>query len=244
MKVIAYWQAQSKSKRLDCKSYTNLIDHYQDKFIPAKMQFFRDITKKLNVFFTRFQTNNPIMPFLSDALVKMFTSFISMVIKQNVLNDSITALKLVKIDMTDKENQLDAVPIKLGTALKEMLSALGVIDVKIQNFKKECKDSVIAIIAKLQERSPLQYTVVRMASSLSPHNMVRAKEKSLTCFDILAEKVVKLKWMSPDEVDEPKTEYPKFIDTECVLFKDKFLVFDAANDRVDTFLGTVLHGQK
>ena len=88
---------------------------------------------------------------------------------------------------------------------------------KIQNFKKECKDSVIAIIAKLQERSPLQYTVLRMASSLSPHNMVRAKEKSLTCFNLLAEKVAKL-----DEADEDKTEYFKFIDTECVLFKDKF----------------------
>ena len=83
-----------------------------------------------------------------------------------------------------------------------------------------------------------------MASSLSPHNMVKATEKSLTCFNLLAEKVARLKWMSPDEADEAKTEYLKFIDTECVLFKDKFLAFDAANDRVDKFLGTFLHGQK
>ena len=88
------------------------------------------------------------LPFLSDAFVEMFTCLMSMVIKRNVLNDATTTLKLVKIDMTDKESQLDAMSIKLGTALKEMLSALG---------------------AKLQERSPLQYTVVRMASSLSPH---------------------------------------------------------------------------
>ena len=40
--------------------------------------------------------------------------------------------------------------IKLSATLKEMLSALGATGVKIQNFKKECKDSVIAIIAKLQ----------------------------------------------------------------------------------------------
>ena len=74
--------------------------------------------------------------------------------------------------------------------------------------------------------------------------MVRAKEKSLTCFNLLAEKVAQLKWMSPDEADEAKTEYLKFIGTECVLFKDKFLAFDAASDHVDTFLGTFLHGQK
>ena len=137
-----------------------------------KIRFFKDIAKKLNVFLTRFQTNNP-----------------------NVLNDATTVLKLVKIDMTDKENQLDAVSIKLGTVLKEMLSALGATDtdVKIQNFKKECKNSVIAIAAKLQERSLLQYTVVKIASLISPYNMVRAKEKSLTCFNLLAEKVAKIK---------------------------------------------------
>ena len=103
---------------------------------------------------------------------------------------------------------------------------------------------VIAIIAKLQEKSLLQYAVVGMASSLSPHNMVRAKEKSLTCINLLTGKGAKLKWMSPDEADEAKTKYLTFIDTECVLFKDEFLVFDAANDCVDTFLVTFLHGQK
>ena len=73
--------------------------------------------------------------------------------------------------------------------------------------------------------------------------MVRAKEKSSTCFNLLAEKVEKLKWMFPDET---KTKYLKFIDIECILFKDKFFTFDATstNDHVDTFLGTVLHRQK
>ena len=90
------------------------------------------------------------LPFIFDALMEIFTSLMSMIIKQNVLNDPTTALKLVKVIITGKENQLDAVPIKLGTALKEMLGALGANDVKIKNFKKEWKDSVIAVIAKLQ----------------------------------------------------------------------------------------------
>ena len=148
MKVIVHWQAQRKNTRPDCKSYTNRVEHYQDKFIPAKMQFFKDIAKKLNVFLTRFQTNNPMLRLLSDNLVDMFTSVLSMVIKRNVLNDATAALKLVKIDMTDKENKIDAMSIKFFTALKEVLSALGATDVKIQNFKKECKGSVMAIIAK------------------------------------------------------------------------------------------------
>ena len=50
--------------------------------------------------------------------------------------------------------------------------------------------------------------------------------------------------MSPDDADEAKTEYLKFIDTHCLLIKYMFLAFDAANGHVDTFLGTFLHGQK
>ena len=52
------------------------------------------------------------------------------------MNDPTTALKLVKVIMTGKENQLDAVPIKLGTALKQMLGALGANDVEIQKLKE------------------------------------------------------------------------------------------------------------
>ena len=86
VKVIAHWQAQSKSKRPDCKGYTHIVDHYQDKFIHAIMQFFKDIARNLNVFLTRFQTNNLLLLFLSDVLVEMFTSLVSMVIKRNVLH--------------------------------------------------------------------------------------------------------------------------------------------------------------
>ena len=75
--------------------------------------------------------NNPMMLFLSDTLVEMFTSLMNMVIKQIVLNDATTALKLVEINMAGKENQLDVVSIKLCTVLKEVLSVLSATDVKI-----------------------------------------------------------------------------------------------------------------
>ena len=75
--------------------------------------------------------NNPMMLFLSDTLVEMFTSLMNMVIKQIVLNDATTALKLVEINMAGKENQLDVVSIKICTVLKEVLSVLSATDVKI-----------------------------------------------------------------------------------------------------------------
>ena len=110
------------------------------------MQFFKDIAKKLNVFLTRFQTNNLMLLFLSDALVEMFTSIMSMVIKLTVLNDETTALKLVEIE-------------------------------------EEAQRYVIAIIVKLQERSPLQYTVLRMASLLSPWKLEQKSKREI--FDLL-----------------------------------------------------------
>ena len=58
------------------------------------MQFIKDAANNLSVFLTRFQTNNLMLPLLSDALVEIFTSLMSMVIKQNVLNNATTALAL------------------------------------------------------------------------------------------------------------------------------------------------------
>ena len=94
VKVIAHWKAQSKSKRADCKSYTNLVDHYQDKSLQNAV--FQGYCKEVECVFDQISNEQTMLPFFSDALVEMFASLMSMVIKRNVLNDANTALKLVK----------------------------------------------------------------------------------------------------------------------------------------------------
>ena len=64
---------------------------------------------------------------------------------------------------------------------------------KKRAIKKGFMQVVVALLQKLQERCPLKYAVVRNVSSSSPNTMVEEKEISKMKFQVLAERLIKLK---------------------------------------------------
>ena len=96
--------------------------------------------------------------------------------KEEVLDEASTALSVTKIDIAKSSNQLEAEQIKLGTALKQSLSLMESRLEQKRTFKRECKQVIIVLIQKLQERCPLKYSIVRNTSALSPNSMVEEKE--------------------------------------------------------------------
>ena len=78
--------------------------------------------------------------------------------------------------------------IELGTALKQMLSSLSVRPKRKREFKRQCKLTIISILKKLNERSPLNFAIVRNASSLVPQHMTGDKKTLNVRFNSLAEK--------------------------------------------------------
>ena len=83
-------------------------------------------------------------------------------------------------------------------------------------FKRECKQVIIVLIQKLQERYPLKYSIVRNSSSLSPNSMVEEKKLSKMKFQGLVERLCKLKWLTTDEADDAKQQFDEFVDIECL----------------------------
>ena len=55
---------------------------------------------------------------------------------------------------------------------------------------------VVALLQKLQERCPLKHAVIRNSSSLLPNAMVEENEISTMKFQVLAERLFKLKWLT------------------------------------------------
>ena len=55
---------------------------------------------------------------------------------------------------------------------------------------------VVALLQKLQERCSLKYVVIRNSSFLSPNAMFEEKEISTMKFQVLAERLFKLKWLT------------------------------------------------
>ena len=84
-----------------------------------------------------------------------------MVIKGDVLDLPSTTLRLLKIDVNDKENDLETSRISLGTAMSNLLEEVSISSEKKMKFKK-CFMIIVKILTKLKERSRLKYSVYAM----------------------------------------------------------------------------------
>ena len=67
--VIEHFSKQCPSKGpQNNSSYDALAIHHKDSFMPVKFQIFKDIAGKMNLYLKLFQTDSPMIPFLSDVL--------------------------------------------------------------------------------------------------------------------------------------------------------------------------------
>ena len=240
IQMIKEWEKQPKSSRPKNKSYETLVEFYQDKFVPCRLEYFRYLAKIMHDYLKIFQTDRPMVPFIADELEKQMRKITGIVLKRSVLSETPTPYTLIKLDLDSEKNLLPVDNINIGTGLKEMMKALSLKQEEKRKFLRECKLSAIALLKKMQERSPLKNSVCRNASSLSPNKMATEKDACVLKFNNLAESLSKAKLLLPDDADKAKAEYDQFINFDCKLNCSEFKKFDFEVDRVDEFLGKYL----
>ena len=165
------------------------------------------------------------VPFLESALFDLLHTMMKMVVKPEVLDEANSSLKLAKLDLSNSQNLLCEV-MKLPTATKFLLESVGLPKQKRHLFLTNYKEVVVVLIKKIQDCCPLKYTVAHCVALLSPLNMVNDKEKCVSYFDGLVDKLYNLKQITAKDADETKKEYFKFITTVHNEHKDAFLTFD------------------
>ena len=132
--------------------------------------------------------------------------------------------------------------IDLPRATEYALQSVQCKEEKRNEFRAECRAFLIAIIKKIQERSPLKYLLVRMARNLVPANMVNKKMQCVTWFGKLAYKIFEMKHITSAVCDKAKVEYALFLNNVVSTESESFLSFDIHKDRLDDFLGQFLKG--
>ena len=195
-----------------------------------------NLAKIMHDYLKIFQTDRPMVPFIADELEKQMRKIMDIVLKRSVLSETPTPYTLIKLDLDSEKNLLPADNINIGTGLKEMMKSLSLKQEEKRKFLRECKLSAIALLKKMQERSPLKNSVCRNASSLSPNKMATEKDACVLKFNNLAGSLSKAKLILPDDADKAKAEYDQFINFDCKLNCCEFKKFDFAVDRVDEFL--------
>ena len=69
MTLIKAFQSKALSKcPKDNKYYDNLVKCHLNSLITVYLDLFRDVATRLNVFLVKFQTDSPMVPFLSDKI--------------------------------------------------------------------------------------------------------------------------------------------------------------------------------
>ena len=100
-------------------------------------------------------------PFLFGSVETMVRLVMKMFIKEDVLNEAVTAFRLIKIKVSETSNQLAIGDAKLTIATELLLKSCSVDKAAKENFCRDCVTFLLRIVQKLQEKSPIKYQIVR-----------------------------------------------------------------------------------
>ncbi|XP_051534875.1 uncharacterized protein LOC127429758 [Myxocyprinus asiaticus] len=115
-------------------SFDTVEEAMKDTLIVAKLHFSLTAARLFNPFLKRYQTDEPVMPFLSNDLAELIKSLLRRFIKREVLQD-ITTLQLTKLDLVpDKKNWLQPKDIDIGLGAESVLKGMSFSN----NLKPSC----------------------------------------------------------------------------------------------------------
>ena len=144
-----------------------------------KLYFLKYIASILRPFLLRFQISKSMIPFLAVKLDVMLRPLTSLVVKHEAVSNGNTPYLLLKLDLGKKENLCNIDHVELGAAVTSALTNLKVKEQVKLKFRKDCVAIVWKLIAKINERWPLKYHIVRNTVCLSPSQMIHNTDISL-----------------------------------------------------------------
>ena len=90
------------------------------------------------------------------------------------MDKATTPQQLSKLDVNSKESLKEPKDIDVGTEAKSFLCKASVSANEKLVFRKECRDFLVATVAKIFEKSPLRHKITRVVASIVPSTMIKA----------------------------------------------------------------------
>ena len=146
----------------------------------------------------------------------------------------------MQLDLGKKGNLSDIDKVESGSSVTS--ASLKVKKEVSLKFRKDCADIALKSTAKIKERCPLKYPVVRNVVCLSPSEVIRKADPSIARSKRLIQSLYELKLLCAAEADQAKEEYLEFMSSVVVSAKEKFLLFDKDKWCVGRFIGSLMEG--
>lgn len=231
-------ELEAKNAEPDTKTYDTVKSMLKcSELLEAKLGFFISVASELQGFLMRFQADKPMAPFLYEEMYLMLHSLMKRFIKNCVIENS-SAMKLMKVDVTQKCNVLPITDVNIGFAARRSLNESKASDTVKLNFKKECLSFLQKMTLKLIERNPLRFKLVRGISCLSPNIISSSSSSCVQRIEIALDRFVDCNQMTAVTADKVKSEFCKFIASPHV--KKAMSEFKHESERLDVFYSSLL----
>jgi len=228
-----------KSKVPTSQSFRNLKEYTLDPLVPAKLQFFIAVAKILQPFLKKFQTDKPMVPFLSEELQCILKAILGKFVKQSVLDEATTAVKLVKIDVMKKDSIVAPKKVDTGFAAKMLVQDIQTkkeaSPLQILEFYNGCIAFYQQLSRKLMERCPLQYAIVRHSVSLNPKYIVAKPDTSSERFSNLLKALISKKLITHAMADIALQQYKNLLLEVRKELQEVFSVYCPSDEGLDEF---------
>ena len=215
----------------------------QDPFITAKLQFFVTQANMLQPYLQKHQTDDPMAAFMAQDLAYIVRSAMSKFVKKDVIDTASSSAKLVNIELEKEDNLLPPKDVDVGFAVKAITEKLQkdrkVSQLQIRSFFSECRTFLKAATAKILERCPLKYQLVRSLSALDPRHMALQPDDATRKFERLLAKLLMCRQFKADECDGAKRQFDVLLAEVQKYHKEEFEAYTTCQ-RLDKFFFKVL----
>lgn len=215
--ICDYVKAVEKKKipTPDNNSFSTVQAATRDPLIVTKLAFFESVAIQVTPFLTKYQTDQPMLPFLVSDLKTIIKTVLERYVKPAALSD-LSTKQLASFNPRKEEHYKELSKIDLGMkadrALRDVKKSDKCSDKDIVIMKKQCRDFLIEMSDKLLEKTPIVYPLARCMSCLDPRVIYASASKSKTNFYRIIGELADAERITCEEGDEVKRQYGVFID--------------------------------
>lgn len=216
------------------KSFRTAKMIVQDDLFPAKLNFFIMVAQEITPFLRLYQTDKPMLPFLSGHLTDMLRSLMEKFIEPGVMKNATTTLKLLEVDYANPVNHMDVNKLQVGFNTEQVLEDSGAERLTLE-FRQNCQLFLLKMVSMLLEKSPLKYLLVRSLSVLDPRVLIENKEEGTQKFTTILRLLVETGRIEEKYCDEILKELGHFYDHDLMWVPEYFRKFNPGSERLDEF---------
>ena len=178
----------------------------------AKLASFVYVALPIENFLKRFQSDEPLIPYLSEDLIKMMRTLMNRIVKPDIMKSLLDdTVKLLKIDLSNRDNLRHLKDMDLGFITSRELQQRPGSDLARRQFSESNRQFIVTFIERLKEKSPLQYCLVRNISCLAPEKLVHDHSSQLPKFQRVLKTLVEANHVNITECDQIMTEFAETV---------------------------------